>query len=43
MNKCEKCGGRIKSGEEIKTGIIKKKYYHPKCHEQVKKSKIKKT
>ncbi len=33
--KCEKCGGRIKSGEEIKIGGIRKKYYHPKCYEQV--------
>jgi hypothetical protein len=35
--KCEKCGGRIKPGEEIKIGGIRKKYFHPKCYEQVEK------
>jgi hypothetical protein len=35
--KCEKCGGRIKPGEEIKIGGIRKQYYHPKCYEQIEK------
>ena len=35
--KCEKCGGRIKPGVEIKIGGIRKKYYHPKCYEQFEK------
>jgi predicted RNA-binding Zn-ribbon protein involved in translation (DUF1610 family) len=35
--KCEKCGGRIKPGEEIKIGGIRKKYFHLKCYEQVEK------
>ena len=35
--KCEKCGGRIKPGEEIKIGGIRKNYYHPKCYEQIEK------
>ncbi len=35
--KCEKCGGRIKVGDEVKVGVIRKKYFHTKCYEQVKK------
>ena len=35
--KCEKCGGRIKPGDEVKVGVIRKKYFHPKCYELVKK------
>jgi hypothetical protein len=29
--KCAKCGEEIPSGQEVKRGILRKKYYHKEC------------